>query len=41
MSLVAELKRRKVPRAAAIYGGSAWILTELVTKLVETYGLEP
>ena len=38
-SLFAELKRRNVFRAAAVYAAMAWLLMQVVTQLFPVYGL--
>lgn len=38
-SVFAELKRRNVFRAAAVYAAMAWLLMQVVTQLFPVYGL--
>jgi hypothetical protein len=41
MSLIAELRRRHVFRAAAGYGGGAWLAIEVANTVFPQFGLPP
>ncbi len=40
-SLLSELKRRNVLRAAALYGGAVWLLAQVITQLGPVFDVSP